>query len=346
LLRGGHLIDVADGEVRSGQDVLVVEGRVQQVGANLPVSGAEAIDVGGRYLLPGLIDLHVHPGMMVGLRMDPNGQSHDRCKHDLQVWLRYGITSVQSMGTDRPLAYEIQAEQSQGSFAGARLFSTGNGFGVAGGAPLFTMSDPPGPVRLDDPAVIRGVLVELSNRGVSGVKIWYDDLYHQVPRMAPQLAETIIQTCRELNLTSYAHVYYVDDAKLLIGYGLQVLAHMPRDREADEQLIDLMRQRDVAVLPTISVPESNVVYVDRLAWVDDPLFARFLPRGSVEFLRNEAYLDTIRAKPEYTSLRPDLERAKRNTSLLYQAGIRFGFGTDRGSRTASLASTSTASWNC
>jgi imidazolonepropionase-like amidohydrolase len=330
LLRGGHLIDVADGELRGGQDVLVVDGRVQRIGANLPVAGAETVDVEGRYLLPGLIDLHVHPGMMVGLRMDPNGQSLDRYKHDLQVWLRYGVTTVQSMGTDRPLAYDIQAEQSQGSFAGARLFSAGNGFGVAGGAPPFTMRDPPGPVRLDDPVVIRGTLVELSERGVSGVKLWYDDLYHQVPKMAPQVAETIIRTCRELNLTSYAHVYYVDDAKLLIGYGLQVLAHMPRDREVDEQLIDLLRQRDVAVLPTISVPESNVVYVDKPAWVDDPLFARFLPPGSVDFLRDEAYLDTIRAKPEYPSLRPDLERAKRNTSLLYQAGVRLGFGTDTG----------------
>jgi imidazolonepropionase-like amidohydrolase len=331
LLRSGHLIDVAGGDVRRGQDVLVEDGRVLRVGANLPVSGAETVDVEGRYLLPGLIDLHVHPGMMVGLRMDPSGQSPDRYKHDLQVWLRYGVTSVQSMGTDRPLAHDVQAEQSQGSFVGARLFSTGNGFGVAGGAPTFRMSSPPGPLRLDDPAVVRGTLVELSERGVSGVKIWYDDLYHQVPKMAPQLVQTIIETCGELNLTSYAHVYYVDDAKLLVGYGLQVLAHVPRDREVDDQLIALLRQHDAAVLPTISVPETNVVYVDEPAWVqEDPFFARFLPRGSVEFLRDDAYLDTIRAKPEYPSLRPDLERAKQNTRLLYQAGVRLGFGTDTG----------------
>ena len=75
---------------------------------------------------------------------------------------------------------------------------------------------------LDDPDVVRGTLMELSNRGVSRVKICYDDLYHQVTSMAPQLAQTIIQICRELNLTSYAHVYSADDTKLLLGYGPQL----------------------------------------------------------------------------------------------------------------------------
>jgi hypothetical protein len=92
--------------------------------------------------------------------------------------------------------------------------------------------------------------------------------------MTRELAETIIQTCREVNLISYAQVYSVGDAKDLIGYGLQVLAHMPRDREVDQDLIHLIRRRGVAVLPTLVVPESNVVYADKPDWLDaDPLFA-------------------------------------------------------------------------
>jgi imidazolonepropionase-like amidohydrolase len=342
LFRGGRLIDVADGRVR-GEDVLVVEGRVQRVGPNLQVPDAETVDLDGRYVIPGLIDLHVHPGMMVDLQMQANGQTRERIKRDLQLWLRYGVTTVQSLGTDRLFAFDIQAEQARGTFTGARLVSVGNGFGVKGGAPpvkLFRM-DPPGPVRPDDPAVAHDTVVALANRGASGVKLWYDDLYGEHPKMTRELAETIIQTCREVHLTSYAHVYSVDDAKDLIGYGLQVLAHMPRDREFDQDLIDLMRRRRVAVVPTLVVPESNVAYADEPAWVeDDPLFARFLPPHSKEHLRDDANRARIREDLDEAQW-SEFEHARRSTEAVYQvirrlgfgtdqAGVRLGFGTDAG----------------
>ena len=329
LFRRADVVDVAAGAVRQGTDVLVVGGRIERVGEGIHSDGAHVVDLAGRYLMPGLISLHVHPGMMVGLRMDPNGQTPERIKHDLQLWLRYGVTTVQAMGSDRPFSFEVQREQRAGAFLGARLFSVGHGFGVRGGVPPFQM-DPPGPVRESEAGAIRRVLVELAERGASGVKIWYDDWYGQFPKMAPEVARTIVVEARRLGLKSYAHVYRVDDAKLLIGFGLDVLAHMPRDRAADRELIDLMRERGTAVIPTLAVPESNVAFVDRPAWVDDPLFGRFLPPGSREFLRDDAFLASIRAKPEFPELGPDVERALRNTALLYEAGVTFGFGTDTG----------------
>ncbi|MDQ3808952.1 MAG: amidohydrolase family protein, partial [Chloroflexota bacterium] len=274
--------------------------------------------------------LHVHPGMMVGLRMDPDGQSPERIKRDLQVWLRYGVTTVQSMGTDRPFAFDIQREQRAGTFVGARLFSVGNGFGVESGVPPMPMGPPPGPLRITDPDEIRAALDGLVARGASGVKIWYDDWYRQMPKMAADVARTIISQSRELGLRTHAHVYYVDDARFLVEEGLDVLAHMPRDRVVDDGLIDAMKARNAAVIPTITVPESNVAYEARPEWVDDPLFARFLPPGSREYLRDEGFLETIRAKPEFPELWPDLERAKHNTALMYQAGVRVAFGTDTG----------------
>ena len=329
LLRGGNVVDVAAGMVRPNHDVLVVRGRIDRVGKGLGADGADVVDLGGRYLLPGLISLHVHPGMMVGLRMDADGLSPERVRHDLQVWLRYGVTTVQAMGSDRDFAFDIQREQSDGAFVGARFFTVGHGFGVEGGVPPFGM-DPPGPVRVTETEAIRRVVEDLAARGASGVKIWYDDWYGQFPKMAPQVARTIVEHCHRLGLTSYAHVYRVDDAKLLIGFGLDVLAHMPRDRDADRELIDSMLERGAAVIPTLAVPESNVAFVDRPSWVDDPLLDRFLPPGSRAYLQDEAFLETIRQKSEFPHLRPDLERALRNVALLYGAGVKIGFGTDAG----------------
>lgn len=329
LLRGAHVVDVAAGTVRRHTDVLVSNGAIDRVGPGPVPPGATVLDLDGRYLMPGLISLHVHPGMMVGLRMDPNGQTPERMKHDLQLWLRYGVTTVQGMGSDRAFVFDVQREQREGRVPGARLFSVGHGFGMRGGVPPFQM-DPPGPVRESDPAAIRRVLEDLAERGASGVKIWYDDWYGQLPKMSPDVPRTIIREADRLGLKSYAHVYRVDDARQLIEDGLDVLAHMPRDREANRGLIDVMLDRGAAAIPTLAVPESNVIFVDRPAWIDDAFFGRFLPPGSVDYLRDEAFLDTIRAKPEFSELRPDLERALRNTRLLYDAGVQLGFGTDSG----------------
>ena len=329
LFRGAGVLDVAAGSVREGVDVLVREGRIAQVGAGLTAADARTIEAAGRYLMPGLIDLHVHPGMMVGLRMDPDGMTSDRVRDDLQRWLRYGVTTVQAMGSDRRFTFEVQREQRAGGFVGARLFSVGHGFGVEDGVPPFRM-DPPGPVRETEPSALRRIVAELAELGASGVKIWYDDWYGQSEKMAAEVARTIIEACKAHGLRSYAHVYRVDDAKLLIGFGLDVLAHMPRDREADDVLVELMRERGTAAIPTLTVPETNVAFLDRPVWVDDPLFGLLLPPGSREYLGDERFLATIRAKPEYAALRPDLTRALRNTALLHRAGVTVGFGTDAG----------------
>lgn len=329
LLRNANVLDVATGVVRPNTDVRIAHGRVQELGANLQADDATVVDLTERYLMPGLISLHVHPGTMVGLRMDTNGLSPERMKHDLQVWLRYGVTTVQAMGTDRDFTWDVQREQRQGEFLGARLFSVGHGFGVRNGIPPFPM-DPPGPVHATEPHEIREVLEDLAVQGASGVKLWFDDGLGKFPKMAPEVAQTIIDGCGELGLPSYAHVHYVDDAKLLIGFGLQVLAHMPRDRQADRELLDLMRERGVAVIPTLTVPETLVIYANRPAFVDDPLFGRFLPPGSREYLRDEALLASIRSHPEHPVRRAELDFALRNTGLMYRAGVKIAFGTDTG----------------
>jgi imidazolonepropionase-like amidohydrolase len=60
LIRHARIIDVRVGEVSEG-DVAIHDGVVQEVGGHITSSGAQrTIDAGGAYLLPGLIDAHVH----------------------------------------------------------------------------------------------------------------------------------------------------------------------------------------------------------------------------------------------------------------------------------------------
>ena len=59
LLRGGRLIDPASG-LDGVRDLLVADGRIQEIGPQLQSNGAETLDCAGRLVLPGLIDTHAH----------------------------------------------------------------------------------------------------------------------------------------------------------------------------------------------------------------------------------------------------------------------------------------------
>ena len=83
-----NVVDVVEGSIRKGQDVVIKKGIIQAVGkgAGTGVSG-EVKDLTGMYVMPGLIDAHVH------IANDPKESQADRAKH-LEYFLRHGVTSI------------------------------------------------------------------------------------------------------------------------------------------------------------------------------------------------------------------------------------------------------------
>ncbi|NOY77753.1 MAG: dihydroorotase, partial [Calditrichaeota bacterium] len=58
VFKNGQIYEDSTGEFVPG-DLLIKNGKIEAVGQNLPASGA-AVDVEGAWILPGLIDMHVH----------------------------------------------------------------------------------------------------------------------------------------------------------------------------------------------------------------------------------------------------------------------------------------------
>src|SRR5690242_9249265 len=65
-VKAGHLIDPAAGTVANNQTILIQDGKITAVGANVSVpAGAQVIDLSSEWVMPGMVDAHTHITMNV-----------------------------------------------------------------------------------------------------------------------------------------------------------------------------------------------------------------------------------------------------------------------------------------
>ena len=123
VLRGGRLLTMepgraADGIIENGA-VVVVDNRIQRVGPSTEIetpTGAREIDIAGKTILPGFVDLHAHLRAERGM--------HRNMAWDYLNYLAFGVTTTRNAAdpTDN-LTYSCLVEM--GDFLGPRIFSTG-----------------------------------------------------------------------------------------------------------------------------------------------------------------------------------------------------------------------------
>ena len=95
LIKNGRVVDPASGVDRFA-DVLIEEGKVAGVGADLSAGGAEVFDAGGMIVAPGFIDMHVH------LR-EPGQENSETIETGTLAAARGGFTAVCCMPNTRPV---------------------------------------------------------------------------------------------------------------------------------------------------------------------------------------------------------------------------------------------------
>lgn len=96
LIKGGTLIS-PDQKKMFNTEILIVDGKVAAFGNNLEMDGAVILDAGGKLVLPGLIDLHVH------LR-EPGFEDSETIATGTKAAARGGFTSLACMPNTNPVA--------------------------------------------------------------------------------------------------------------------------------------------------------------------------------------------------------------------------------------------------
>ncbi|MEE4279334.1 MAG: amidohydrolase family protein [Halieaceae bacterium] len=142
VLTGGHLIDVTTGGVLE-DSVVVIEGdRIREVGSRDSVAIADdvrRIDMSGRWLIPGLMNMHVHPGLILPgklaaeLANETDAALSLRMAHAVRGMLQAGVTTIRIPGDRRHADLALARSIERGESDGPRIFSSGMPLVITGG---------------------------------------------------------------------------------------------------------------------------------------------------------------------------------------------------------------------
>jgi imidazolonepropionase-like amidohydrolase len=312
---GARILDGRGGPPIERGTLVVRDGHVEAIGPSGLVeipAGAERTDVTGRTLIPGLVNTHGHVGEARGLETGPQVYTEANVLDQLQMYARYGITTVFSLGGDQEAGFRLRDAQATPALDRSRLF-------VAG--PVVTA---------DTSAEARQKVTDLATRKVDVVKIRVDDNLGTSKKMSVPVYQTVIDVAHRHGLRVAAHIYYLEDAILLMRAGVDYIAHSIRDREVDDTLIALLKERDVCVCPTLTREVSTYVYESTPDFFADPFFRRYADETVLKGLQEPARQASVRASRSAQTYKAQLEVASRNLKKLADAGVRIAFGTDTG----------------
>jgi imidazolonepropionase-like amidohydrolase/Tol biopolymer transport system component len=120
-LVGGTVISMRGDEVITDATVVVDGNRIVAVGPSASVqvpAGAHRVDVGGRYIMPGIVDVHAHIG---------NGSNgiHPQTHWGYLANLAFGVTTLHDPSSGTEMVFSASEKLRSGRMVGPRLFSTG-----------------------------------------------------------------------------------------------------------------------------------------------------------------------------------------------------------------------------
>lgn len=311
---GADIIDGTGSDpIRNGV-LLISDGRVLSVGSVSQVEvpeGAGVIDVSGKTIIPGIINAHGHVGDVKGI--EPGHYSAENIQDQLELYARYGVTTVVSLGDDRSEAEPFRAAIDTSASPGrARLYIAGT---------VVSGTTPEDAVAMVD---------ENMRMGVDFMKIRVDDNLGSGTKMSEEVYRAVIDRSHEHGIRLAAHMYYLEDAKALLRSGADFIAHSVRDVAVDSSLIRLLKERNVCYCPTLTRDLSTFVYGEIPDFFEDPFFLREVDTAILQPLKDPQRRLQVRQSRSAQTYKQGLQWALKNLKTLSDSGVVIAFGTDSG----------------
>ena len=290
--------------------LVVRDGRVESVSSDAAPEGAETVDLEGAWVIPGFINAHGH----VSGRWAADEVQGDaaRVEGDLALYARYGVTTVLSLGGAPKDSFGLRSAQNMASLERARLLLAGD------------------IVFSQDPAEAAAMTQANIDAGVNWIKLRQDDNLGATEKMSWDALEAAMQVANAANVPVATHIFYMDDAAMLLGMGSGLIAHSVRDQPVSDEFVQTMLDSGVCYVPTLVREVSTFVYGERPAFFDDPFFLEAAKQSQIDRVSDPEFMAKMAASPAAAAYRKTLVQAQENLALVAASGVPIAFGTDSG----------------
>lgn len=316
LFTNARVLDAEAGKLGAAQAVLVRDGKIAEVGQGIAApSEARVADLGGRTLMPGLIDCHVHVVAesldLWGNMIAPSSLSGLRSARVMEEMLQRGFTTIRDLGgADHGLVRGVE----EGLIDGPRIVICGKGLTTTGGhADLRKRTDDrPGMMseRLGSMGIIadgvdevRATCRRMIKEGANFIKVMANggvsspnDPIHSIQYSREEIS-AMVEEAENAGMYVAAHVYTDRAIRRCVELGVHSLEHC--------NLISAETAKLAAEKGCIAIP--TLVAYDAL-WLD----GKELGLGPVEFEK----IEVVRSG------------GLKSLAIMRDAGLPMAFGSD------------------
>lgn len=352
VFEGARLI-TGDGSAPIEDSAFVVRGSlITQAGRRGEVrvpAGAARVDLGGKTVMPALIDLHGHYGFqnIIEGTMSKSFFTRENLIDHLERLAYVGVGAAVGIGDleDRSDMHggrthwgDVPLQLRKEVIPNAALFRTaGTGIAWPGSGPQGDPSRVDVSYPVTTPGEARKAVDDYVKMKPEFIKIWVDDRGGTKKTLTPELYGAIADEAHKFNVPVGVHNVTLANAKQLMRDGVEGWLHVPvRGGEAvDDELIGIVRQRvardDRPVMwmtPALITAWMDTQGGSRPAWLDDPLLHALY---SLEQIEQYWGAPLAKRTPEQVErARKDFALQASNAMKLRGAGMRIVSGTDTG----------------
>jgi len=322
LLQNAQIIDPAAQKVSRGH-ILIRDGKIEKILNTVPKSfKGEQIDLAGKWVIPGLNDMHVHsfgnmaPGNNMQLLMTPGAA---------KMMLYCGVTGFLDLFSMESQIFADREQQRKNGALGADIYCAG---------PILTCTKGHGteygiPTRvINSPAEAEKEITELALKKPDVIKIVYDHAFGRMPTIDHATMEAAIKTARKLGLKTVIHIGTWQDAKEAVLAGANAITHL-HGQEIPDELVTLMKQKNVFAIPTLTVQTELSHLTENPAWLNNALLADVTTPALIDAYRDTSKFDG-RTKGWLRWQKSGRAGYFRSIKKLADGGVKIMTGTDCG----------------
>ncbi len=298
-----NIIDVIGETVLKDGNVLVESGIIKEIGSGISVpEEAKVVDLGGKTLLPGLFNCHVHmcSDAGTGVRETISDAAVTiRALKNLKTLVESGVTYVRDAGAPNYIDVDLHNAQVKGGILAPEMQTSGRCICMTGGHGHDSGREADGP---DD---CRKAAREQLKAGASWIKLMATGgvMTKGVEPGSPQLTEdelrAAIEEAHKAGAKTFTHAQGMEGIKNALRAGIDSIEH---GFFMDDWCFDFMKEHNVFFVPTLAAPY----------WIREYGTGAGIPDYMVEKVERtiDAHQDTFR-------------RA-------HKAGVKIALGTDAG----------------